>query len=67
MTYNFSIGDLTRMHHVFVTLGPRATFRKFHNLAKGAVWMQHIHTVDVEDFAIAYMSAYNALIKADTF
>jgi hypothetical protein len=54
------------MHHVFVTLGPRATFREF-NLAKGAVWMQDIHTTDVEDFAIAYMSAYNALIKADTF
>ena len=66
MTYNFSLNDLTRMHHVFVTLGPRATFREF-NLAKGAVWMQDIHTTDVEDFAIAYMSAYNALIKADTF
>lgn len=65
MTYNFSLSDLTRMHHVFVTLGPRATFRRFHN--KRAVWMQDIHTTDVEDFAIAYMSAYNALIKANTF
>lgn len=67
MTYSFSVNDLTRMHHVFVSAGPRATFRKFHSLAQRAVWMQDIHTVDVEDFAIAYMSAYNALIKPNTF
>jgi uncharacterized MAPEG superfamily protein len=55
------------MHHMFVSAGPRATFRKFHSLAQRAVWMQDIHTTDVEDFAIAYMSAYNALIKPNTF
>ena len=67
MTYNFSIGDLTRMHRFFVCAGPRATFRKWHGFTQHPSWMNPILVSDVEDFAIAYMSAYNALIKPNTF
>jgi hypothetical protein len=54
MTYDFSIATLIDLFPDFSLGGPRAAFRRFRQ-----VWAEDIVTADVEDFAVAYMAAYN--------
>jgi len=60
MQYNFTNIELECIHDLMEIngeFGPRDCFRWFHKLPTGTA----IHTEDVEDFMIAFMSAYNKI------
>lgn len=62
MKYNFTRQQLEHIHDVMELngeFGPRAAFRFFHNFPESTA----ITTPEVEDFAVAFMSQYNAQIR----
>ena len=60
MKYDFTRQQLEYIHDVMELngeFGPRAAFRFFHNFPESTA----ITTPEVEDFAVAFMSQYNAM------
>ena len=61
MEYRFTPDDLQKIRADHDTMGPRYAYAQFHEV-RNMDWST-ISTTAIEDFAIAFYQAYNAICK----